>query len=93
MTKYPFTVIYVRGITDDAILQVIEPDGYRVVRYDIYGASVSQWFAHNKMDMCRREPGIYRVSGYGVESQNGHLLDYHDVTIEPAKSYSFDFEG
>jgi hypothetical protein len=92
MTKYPFTVIYVRGITDDAILHIIEPEGSSVVRDDIYGAPVSQWFAHNKMDMFRRGPGIYRISGYGTESPNGQWLDYHDVTIEQAKSYSFKFE-
>lgn len=91
MTKYPFTVIYVRGITDDAILHIIEPEGSVAVRDDISSQAVSQWFAHGGMDMCRRGPGIYRVSGYGTESPNGRWLDYNDLTIEQAKSYSFKF--
>lgn len=91
MTKYPFTVIYVRGITDDAILQVIEPEGSSVVRDDIYKCPVSQWLAHGGMDLYRRKPGVYRVSGRLVKSPHG-WINYHDVTIEPAKSYSFKFE-
>lgn len=92
MTKHYFTAIYVKGITDDSILQMIEPDGCNVVRADVCNFHVQDWDpVVSAESFYTRPPGIYRITGYATISECGWVR-YGDVQITPAKSYSFKFE-